>query len=161
MTNQAFDSQNQAHYEENTKVIEQAIAQIKFTNSLKPSVAEVCRLTGFHRNSFKSDGPRGYVLDILKEIKEERRVRQELEKKKKKDQLKELEDQLDNAFKELVYWFGKADAVERDFNQLELRLTRQQENTEWYKNELQKEREKVKDLQRELEKTNELLREIK
>jgi chromosome segregation ATPase len=158
MTTQAYNDKNQADYDDNSDLINEALAKIKSKRSLKATIAQLCELTGFHRNTFIRAGPRGDVHVTLKKIKEERKIIDALDKQTKKDQIKELEEQLNNATKEVVYWFSQFDELQRNFSQLELRLKRQTESKDWYENELQKERENSKQLQARLEQTNELLR---
>lgn len=158
MTDQAYDLKNSADFEANTEIIKRALQKIRESNSLKPTINELCNLTGFHRNSFRKDGPRGEIHALLKEIKEERKVREEINRRKQKDQVRNLEAAVNKACKEVVFWFGKFESTERKLNQLELKLQQQRKARDWYEGELKKERQKSESLQREVEELKDLLR---
>lgn len=159
MKQQAYAPKNEEDFDNNTSLLHDAIDKISSNRNLKATKTEICRLTGMHRNSLKDHGPRGWVAQKLEEIKRERKVRDELAKHERKDQLKELESQLDKSCKEVVLWFSKFDALDRDFKKLDRKLEEKLKTLEWYKSELKKEREKSKSLNERLEQLNELLRE--
>lgn len=71
MTGQAFDNKNQPDFDKNTELLAQGIMQIACDKSLKPTAAELSRITGIHRNSIRQ---RRWPLERLEAIKDNRRV---------------------------------------------------------------------------------------
>lgn len=160
MTKQAFDQKNGNDFDENTRLIKDAIVKIKSRSSLSATVQQMVRLTGMHRNTFRSDGPRNYVHKELEEIKDRRNIEITINHKNKKNLVEELKEQLCNACNEVVLWFSKFDELERNFNQLQRLFKEEQSTKNWYIKELEKERVKLKKLQEQINTTNELLRDI-
>jgi len=158
MSENAFDERNQQDYDNYTDKINEALDKIASTPSLKATLTELSRLTGMHRNTLTN---RDFPKRRLEAIKEERNVRQELKKRKKKDFVKELEEQLDKAGLELVHWFTMYQAAQRETGDLGLQLKRKQASLESHMKELKAEREKTDILEKELENTKQLLRDIK
>ena len=71
MTTQAFDSRNKLDFEKNTEQLAEGILQIASDKSLKPTVAELSRITGIHRNTIRM---RGWPMEKLEAIKEKLRL---------------------------------------------------------------------------------------
>jgi len=152
-----FDEKNQKDYEENTKLLVNAIDKIKATPSLSPSIAELSRLTGLHRNSISN---RRWPNEKLKELKNERKitaVTNTHSQKQPKSAIKDLEDKLNNAKKELVYWFNKNMDNERKIKQLEQNLNRMSTARSDYENMLNQEREITYELTKQLNLMRDLL----
>lgn len=147
MTSQAYDNKNEQDYDNITDAIDLGLDKIESTPSLKPTIAELAKLSGVHRNTISK---RGTPKNTLKRIKKERRIRAEIDKEDKKDEAKTLEDQLDNAKIELIHWFTKSSSLETENEQLTISLKRFNDSLEFYKNELKKEKDKNTALQEEI-----------
>lgn len=107
MTTQAFDSRNKLDFEKNTEQLAQGILQIASDKSLKPTVAELSRITGIHRNTIRQ---RGWPMDKLEAIKENRLVEvmvQKVRAEKKQDPKTILTQRLEKSRLEVLYWFNK------------------------------------------------------
>ncbi|WP_462174559.1 hypothetical protein [Pseudoalteromonas gelatinilytica] len=136
MTKQAYDEKNEQDYIKNTLAVETAIEQIRRDPKLKPTITQIHQLTGLNRKTIRDREPK----EELEKIKSRRKVETQIEKEEKKDTAKELESQLDNAQKELVYWFNEAQSKELQLNQLEIKIKKKQESIDFYKTELERER---------------------
>jgi hypothetical protein len=158
MSNLSYDEKNQQDFDANTDIIHGALDKISSTASLKATISQLSELTGLHRNTLRD---REWPIERINKIKEERKVRAVLQKPEKKDQVKELESQLDKACKEVVLWFTKFKEKEQDFNRLELQRDRLTEAKDFYQKELMLERDRVKNLEEELLRTRELLQGLK
>ncbi|MEI8603965.1 hypothetical protein [Pseudoalteromonas sp. B160] len=150
-----FDIKNQRDFDENTEKLVAAIDKINNTHSLPATIAELSRLTGLHRNAISN---RGWPNQKLKLIKEKRKTQEQAETKPtiNKNPIKVLEEKLDNAKNELVYWFNKNLDNEKQIKQLEINLERMSLARNDYEAMLKQERLKTE----ELTKKNNLLREL-
>ncbi|MGR5151215.1 hypothetical protein [Photobacterium swingsii] len=150
---QAYDEKNKADYDAYTDKISIAQEKISSNAALSPTIAELSRLTGIHRNTLSKRG----VQERLDEIKEERKEQAEKKKAKKKDAVKVLEEQLVAAQEEVAFWFNKWNLTECDLRQLSIKHNRKVEALDWHKKELSAEREKCLALQQELNNLKDLL----
>lgn len=160
-----FDEQNQVDYEENTKKISEALDKIENDATLSATLAELSRQTGLHRNTLRDRSLivgdlaiSTTVSDELSRIKLAKKIKKEQKKQKTKDAVKELEDQVENAKRELVAWFTKFRNLSEEFSQLEIQLNRKDDLVGWYKKELDKERGKVTSLQERINVLEDLLK---
>ncbi len=94
---------------------------------------------------------RSFPKEALDKIKKERLVRTTLEKKDKKDFVKELEEQLENAKVELIYWFNKIHTLESDTLQLKIKVVRTKDALDSTRYALKAEQEKSTRIQNELD----------
>lgn len=144
---QKYDEKNQQDYDENTDLINVGLDRISSDINLKPTIAQLSQITGLHRNTLNN---RSFPKERLRKIKQKRKVYSELKKVEKKDAVKELEDQLDNAKVELIHWFTKFHALELNFQQLQIKTSRTKESLDFHKKDLIEEQEKSKFLNEEL-----------
>ena len=68
MKNQAYDLKNTENYEANTLKINNALLQIEHNPKLKATIAQLCKLTGIHRNTIRN---RFEPIEKLKEMNED------------------------------------------------------------------------------------------
>ena len=150
-----FDIKNQRTFDENTQKLVAAIDKINNTPSLPATIAELSRLTGLHRNAISN---RGWPNQKLKLIKEKRKAQKQAETKPtiNKNPIKVLEERLDNAKNELVYWFNRNLDNEKQIKQLEINLERMSLARNDYETMLKQERLKTEELTRK----NNLLRDL-
>lgn len=149
-----FDDRNQLDYDNNTKRLNSAIDKIRATPSLSPSIAELSRLTGIHRNTISS---RKWPCFTLREIKKERQLKSKLSIASQKNPVKLIEDKLANAKRELVYWFNKNLDNEKQIKQLEQNLQRMSQARNDYESMLEQERQKNQELAKQLNLMRELI----
>lgn len=71
MTGQAFDAKNKLDYDRNTELLAQGLMQIASDPNLKPTMAELSRITGIHRNTIRQ---RDFPAQRLEAIKDNRRI---------------------------------------------------------------------------------------
>ena len=67
MTVQAFDAKNKLDYDRNTELLAQGLMQIASDPNLKPTMAELSRITGIHRNTIRQ---RDFPAQRLEAIKD-------------------------------------------------------------------------------------------
>ncbi|MBD1564300.1 hypothetical protein P4S52_13210 [Vibrio sp. SA48] len=145
---EAYDEKNQDDYERNTKLLIEKIDEIERNKNLSPTITQLAELTGIHRNTISA---REFPKVRLKEIKKNRLEKKKAEQKEKiPTQKKILEDSLDNAQKELVYWFQKCSALDTSNKQLQKNLDKMSESRKVYEQMLSEERQKVVALKAEL-----------
>lgn len=151
-----FDIKNQRDFDENTEKLVAAIDKINNTPSLPATIAELSRLTGLHRNAISN---RGWPNQKLKLIKEKRKTQEQAETKStiNKNPIKVLEEKLDNAKNELVYWFNKNLDNEKQIKQLEINLERMSLARNDYETMLKQERDKTTELTKQLNIMRDLL----
>ncbi|EJE8519828.1 hypothetical protein M5237_002904 [Vibrio parahaemolyticus] len=153
-TSYEFDDKNQADFLENTEKINKALKIIENDKALSATLVELVRQSGLHRNTLRNRTLtvgdlqiETTVSDELKRIKRNKKLKKEQDKSDKKDLVKELENQLDHAKDELVYWFTKFQTLSQEAGQLDTQLSRKTDLVDWYKKELEKERSKVRFLE--------------
>ena len=151
-----FDIKNQRTFDENTQKLVAAIDKINNTPSLPATIAELSRLTGLHRNAISN---RGWPNQKLKLIKEKRKAQKQAETKPtiNKNPIKVLEERLDNAKNELVYWFNRNLDNEKQIKQLEINLERMSLARNDYETMLKQERDKTTELTKQLNIMRDLL----
>lgn len=144
-----FDDKNQQDFELNTERLVQAIDKIRAHNSLPPTIAQLSSLTGMHRNAISK---RLWPSVKLKEIKAERNRIADINKSHNKlqDPVKVLEEKLENAKHELIYWFNKNLDNEKIIKQLELNLYRMTDARNNYENLLKQERINTSELTKQI-----------
>ena len=151
-----FDIKNQRTFDENTQKLVAAIDKINNTPSLPATIAELSRLTGLHRNAISN---RGWPNQKLKLIKEKRKTQKQAKTKPtiNKNPIKVLEERLDNAKNELVYWFNRNLDNEKQIKQLEINLERMSLARNDYETMLKQERDKTTELTKQLNIMRDLL----
>lgn len=145
----AFDEKNKRDFEKNTELLLSAIEKIRRNSALPATISEVSKITGMHRNGISN---RGWPKTKLDEIKEQREIlkNKRNESVDKIDPVKVLEEKLDNAKKELVFWFTKSIDNEKQIKQLNTNLQRMSDARTDYENMLKRERLKTEKLAAEL-----------
>lgn len=132
MTDQAFDSRNQLDFDKNTELLAEGIMQIASDSALKPTAAELSRLTGIHRNTIRQ---RRWPLERLEAIKDSRRIEvlsQKVKAEKKQDPKTILLQRLEKSRLEVLYWFNRFQEAESSWVTLEKRLATVRESRDYY-----------------------------
>lgn len=157
MTGQAFDDKNRIDFDRNTDVLAEGILKIASDNSLKPTAAELSRITGIHRNTIRQ---RKWPLERLEAIKDSRRVEvlaQRVKAEKKQDPKTILMSRLEKSRLEVLYWFSRFQDSENSVFTLEKRLNTMRETRDYYVKELEKERIKSQAQEVEIKKLRDAL----
>jgi hypothetical protein len=157
MTGQAFDDKNRIDFDRNTDVLAEGILKIANDNSLKPTAAELSRITGIHRNTIRQ---RKWPLERLEAIKDSRRVEvlaQRVKAEKKQDPKTILMNRLEKSRLEVLYWFSRFQDSENSVFTLEKRLNTMRETRDYYVKELEKERIKSQAQEVEIKKLRDAL----
>lgn len=146
-----YDKKNEQDFNDNTDRIWAALDKIRSNKNLKATTKVLSELSGMHRNSFGASTRRAWALEELQLIKAERSASASASanemKMTTKDQIGQLESNLAQAKKEIIYWFAKYSRLQEKNRATELDLTRRIESLDWYKKELKKERDKSETLQ--------------
>lgn len=132
MSGQAFDSRNQHDFDKNTELLAQGIMQIASDASMKPTAAELSRLTGIHRNTIRQ---RRWPLERLEAIKDSRRIEilaQKVKAEKKQDPKTILMQRLEKSRLEVLYWFNRFQEAESSSATLDKRLVTVRESRDYY-----------------------------
>lgn len=155
--NKALNEKNKNDFDKNTNLLNVAIEKIHRTSSLATTIAELSRLTGLHRNAISNRIWPGQKLNIIKEQREKLK-KKKIENLRKVPPVKIAEDKLDNAKRELVYWFTKCSDNEQQIKQLSTNLKRMSDARNDYEKMLKQERLKTIRLTSELNQLKELIR---
>jgi len=124
-----YDEVNQKDFDDNTDKINEALEKIERDNSLKPTIATLSTLTGFHRNTLRN---RGWPVDRINKLKDRNTELKKIELSEKKVVKKELIEKLDDAVKEIAFWFKKYKDLERDYLQMDIQKNRFRESQNHY-----------------------------
>ncbi|MFC5694843.1 hypothetical protein ACFPU0_04630 [Pseudomonas sp. GCM10022186] len=157
MTGQAFDEKNRIDFDRNTDALAEGILRIAKDNSLKPTAAELSRITGIHRNTIRQ---RKWPLERLEAIKDSRRVEvlaQKVKAEKKQDPKTILMNRLEKSRLEVLYWFNRFQDSESSLFTLEKRLNSIRESRDFYVKKIDEERAKVKEQEIEIKKLRDAL----
>ncbi|MGR3960075.1 hypothetical protein [Vibrio lentus] len=145
-----YDEKNKELFDDNTVRIYSALDKIRSDKTLDTTKAELVRLTGLNRNTFRPLGPRGWVGDELDEIAKNRKKEAKQKKYTKKQQEDNLQSLLDQSKLEILHWYTQYSQSEREAEKLKILLKRDNDSLEWYKAELNKERESKKVLEEKI-----------
>jgi len=132
MSGQAFDAKNQRDFDVNTERLAQGIMQIASDTTLKPTVAELSRITGIHRNTIRQ---RDWPAKRLEAIKDNRRAEvlsQRVRAERKQDPKTVLMQRLEKSRLEVLYWFNRFQEAESSFASLDKRLMTVRESRDYY-----------------------------
>lgn len=130
----AFDQKNQNDFDHYTELLSRALLDIAGNDALKPTVAELSRLTGMHRNTIRQ---RIWPLERLDAIKVNRRVellKKRVSKEKSVDPVTLLTERLELSRIEVLYWFNKNKDTEESFLILEKKYQLMESARDTYKN---------------------------
>lgn len=141
--NNHFDAVNQERHDKNTVDIHKALQRIRDDYTLKPTVKVLSDLSGMHRNTLRN---RKWPIEELDRIKSDRNKNIVSDVTKDKSKVTNLEDILDNAKNELVYWFTVAKDLEKQNAQLVIKLDRMSSSREYYESECKKHKEYIQEL---------------
>jgi len=157
MTGQAFDVRNKLDYDMNTELLAQGIMQIAADPKLRPTIAELNRITGIHRNTIRQ---RDFPLERLKAIKENRRIAviaQRVKAETKQDPKTVLMQRLEKSRLEVLYWFNRYQESESSCATLGRRLTTVRESRDYYVQLAGELRQKIKEQDTEILKLRDAL----
>lgn len=157
MTGQAFDVKNQLDFDKNTELLARGVMQISADASLKPTAAELSRITGIHRNTIRQ---RRWPLERLEAIKDNRRMEvlaQKVRAEKRQDPKTILIQRLEKSRLEVLYWFNRHQETESSWASLDKRLTTVLESRDYYVQLADDLRLKIKQQDTEIQKLRDAL----
>jgi len=144
-----YDEKNEKDFEENTTLIMDALEKIRKDKTLKPFVKTICDLTGIHRNTLRN---RVWPLQKLEEIKTERNlVKSKVLSKTFRNSESVLQEKLDNAQKELVYWYTLHKKLNETYKQLYNNYEKMTASRDSYQKDAEKYKKEIDELQKKLD----------
>lgn len=144
-----FDEKNENDFQNNTNKIIDALEKIRSDPSLRPFVKTITDLTGIHRNTISN---RVWPLQKLDQIKSERKAQKNKDSKKSiKSAENILQNKLNNAQKELLYWFTLHKKLNESFTQLHVNFEEMILARDAYKKEAEIYKHKLEELQKNIE----------
>ncbi|MDA8485729.1 hypothetical protein NNO07_21890 [Pseudomonas resinovorans] len=149
MDDQAYDEQNKADFERNTEILSEGIIKISSDKSLKPTIAELSRITSIHRNTIRQ---RGWPLQRLEAIKDNRRIEalaHKVKAEKKQDPVSILAQRLEKSRLEVLYWFNQFQDAESSFHSMEKRCKSLIESRDFYMGLANERQVKIRELEME------------
>lgn len=147
-----FDTKNEIDFEENTTKIISALEKIRKDVNLKLTIKTLSELTGIHRNTLRN---RVWPIQKLDEIKSERvNVKAKQDKKMVKRTEDILQAKLNNAQKELLYWFTEHKKINESYNQLLKNYEMMTSARDKYRSDAEEFKNKVEDIQKKLDTKN-------
>lgn len=157
MTSQAFDAKNKLDYDRNTELLAQGLMQIASDPNLKPTMAELSRITGIHRNTIRQ---RDFPAQRLEAIKDNRRIAvlaQRVKAEKKQDPKTILMQRLEKSRVEVLYWFNRYQESENSCATLDKRLDTVRESRDYFVEVADELRKKIKEQETEILKLRDAL----
>lgn len=157
MKGQAFDAKNKLDYDRNTELLAQGLMQIASDPNLKPTMAELSRITGIHRNTIRQ---RDFPAQRLEAIKDNRRIAvlaQRVKAEKKQDPKTILMQRLEKSRLEVLYWFNRYQESESSCATLDKRLDTVRESRDYYVQLADELRQKIKEQETEILKLRDAL----
>lgn len=157
---EAYDKKNKQDYENNSEAINKALMEIRKNKELKPTIAQLSKLTGIHRNTISNRIEPVQALHQIKIQREEQARKLKEKKVAKEDPLSHLEDELKITRRETIYWFNKFLSMEKDFNQKEKQYTSMKSSRDHYLELYETEKEKNRSLENRLEQITQVMKDL-
>lgn len=148
---QAFDTKNQEDFDRNTETLTNGLMQIAGSVKLKPTVAELSRISGIHRNTIRQRIWPGQRLLAIKESRAVEELRKKLAKEKKADPLTVLTDKLQASRLEVLHWFNYSNALSEKRMKLKEELAIQLDSKAFYVKRVGELNQKNQGLQAEID----------
>lgn len=79
MSNEAYDQKNNDDYEAITSALNIALIDLQNNKKLKPTIAQLSKMTGIHRNTITN---RGWPVQKLNQLKDIRKAEEKSRKEK-------------------------------------------------------------------------------
>lgn len=135
MTNKAFVKKNSEDFEANTLAIEEALQAIEQNKKLKPTISQLTKMTGIHRNTLSN---RLTPIQRLKQIKQAREIEKKSQNSKdnstKINPLKILEEKVNNLQIEVIHWFNEYQDLKLSHDHMQKQYKQLKESQQYYKN---------------------------
>lgn len=144
-----YDEKNEKDFEENTSLIIDALEKIRKDITLKPFVKTICDLTGIHRNTLRN---RVWPIQKLEEIKNERNLsKSKVLSKVIRNTENILQEKLNNAQKELVYWYTLHKKLNESHKQLYDNYEKMTASRDSYQKDAENYKNKIDELQKKID----------
>lgn len=149
---QAFAQKNQEDFDRNTGVLTNGLMEIAGSTKLKPTIAELSRITGIHRNTIRQRIWPAQRLLAIKESRVIETLRKNLAKEKKVDPLNVLTEKLQASRLEVLHWFNYSKELADKNKHLKQEIKIQVESKNFYINRLAEIQQKNLESEREIDK---------
>lgn len=154
MTDQAYDQKNKADFDAYTLALKNALKEIEINKSLKPSVAQLERMTGIHRNTISN---REWPKEKLREIKEKREKAEKLLKERGSLKIEPLDKKLTQVQNEVIYWFREYQEMQVFFESTNQQLKNAKKSRDYYEMLYKTEKKSLLKAEQEIERLKDLL----
>ena len=134
MSNEGYSQKNSDSFEAVTSALNNALIDIENDKKLKPTTAQLSKMTGIHRNTISN---RVWPVQKLNQIKDTRKAEEKLHKEKTRanttDVKNTIEAKLSRAQNEAIYWFNEYQDIKRVAQHSDTRLQNMRESRDYYK----------------------------
>ena len=158
MSNEAYDQKNNDDYEAITSALNIALIDLQNNKKLKPTIAQLSKMTGIHRNTITNRGWPVQKLNQLKDIrKAEEKSRKEKIRANTTDVKNAIEAKLSRAQNEVIYWFNEYQDIKRVAQHSDKRLQNMRESRDYYKTLSDTDKRSLSEARQEIEKLRKML----
>ena len=158
MSNEAYDQKNNDDYEAITSALNIALIDLENNKKLKPTIAQLSKMTGIHRNTITN---RGWPVQKLNQIKDIRKAEEKSRKEKKAidnaDVKNALEAKMIQAQNEVIYWFNEYQDIKRVTQHSDKRLQKMRESRDYYKTQSDTDKRSLLEARQEIKKLRQML----
>lgn len=158
MSNEAYDQKNNDDYEAITSALNIALIDLQNTKKLKPTIAQLSKMTGIHRNTITN---RGWPVQKLNQLKDIRKAEEKSRKEKKAidnaDVKNVLEAKMIQAQNEVIYWFNEYQDIKRVAQHSDKRLQKMKESRDYYKKQSDTDKRSLLEARQEIKKLRQML----
>lgn len=135
MSNNAFERKNNADFEANTLTIEKALQEIEQNKKLKPTISQLAKMTGIHRNTLSNRVFPSQRLHQIKQAREsEKKSQNNKDNSTKINPLKALEEKVNNLQIEAIYWFNQYQDLKLSHEHMQKQYRQLKKSQQYYKN---------------------------
>lgn len=158
MSNEGYSQKNSDSFEAVTSALNNALIDIENDKKLKPTTAQLSKMTGIHRNTISN---RVWPVQKLNQIKDA----QKTEEKSRKEQVRlsttdvknALEAKLSRAQNEVIYWFNEYQDIKKVAEHSDKRLQKMRESRDYYKTLSDIDKRSLSEARQEIKKLRKML----
>ncbi|HCI76904.1 MULTISPECIES: hypothetical protein [Psychrobacter] len=158
MSNRDYGQKNSSSFEAVTSILNNALIDIENDKKLKPTTAQLSKMTGIHRNTISN---RVWPVQKLNQIKDTRKAEEKSRKEKIRanttDVKNAIEAKLSRAQNEVIYWFNEYQDIKRVAQHSDKRLQNMRESRDYYKTLSDTDKRSLSEARQEIEKLRKML----
>ena len=158
MSNEDYSQKNSDSFEVVTSALNNALIDIENDKKLKPTIAQLSKMTGIHRNTISN---RVWPAQKLRKIKDARKT----EEKSHEEQIRlsttdvknALEAKMIQARNEVIYWFNEYQDIKRVAQHSDKQLQKMRESRDYYKTQSDTDKMSLLEARQEIKKLRQML----